>query len=93
VFFGNGSTDEMCFGIFQLIVDKPGETQMLQGALATTFMRDWNKANLDDEARQHIMEEAGKLFGGGRGRFNRLLGGRRPSSGEGGDQPPSESSR
>jgi mono/diheme cytochrome c family protein len=69
VFFGNGSTDEMCFGIFQLIVDKPNEAQRLQGALATTFLRDWNSAKLDDEAREHIMEEAGKLFGGGRGRF------------------------
>jgi hypothetical protein len=70
VFFGNGSTDEMCFGIFQLIVDKPDEARRLQGALATTFLRDWSSAKLDDEAREHIMEEAGKLFGGGpRGRF------------------------
>ena len=30
VFFGNGSTDEMCFGIFQLIVDKPSDERKLQ---------------------------------------------------------------
>jgi hypothetical protein len=74
VFFGNGSTDEMCFGIFQLIVDNPNETRLLQGALASTFLRDWNSAKLDDEAREHIMDEAAKLFGGGRGRFQGLLG-------------------
>ncbi len=77
VFFGNGSKDEMCFGIFQLIVDKPGEERRLQAALASAFFRDWNKADLDDEARQHIMEEAAKLFGGGRDRFQELLGGGR----------------
>ena len=31
-------------------------------------------ANLDDEARSHILDEAGKLFGGGRAQFNNLLG-------------------
>jgi AhpC/TSA family len=80
VFFGNGSTDEMCFGIFQLIVDNPNEQRLLQGALASTFLRDWNRADLDDEARQHIMEEAGKLFGGGRG--GRLFGGGRSRRGD-----------
>jgi len=74
VFFGNGSTDEMCFGIFQLIVDKPSEERKLQGALFTTLLRDWSTANLDDEARSHILDEAGKLFGGGRAQFNNLLG-------------------
>lgn len=77
VFFGNGSTDEMCFGIFQLIVDNPNDRRLLQTALASTFLRDWNNAKLDDVARQHIIDEAVKLFGGGRGRFNRVLGGRR----------------
>ncbi|MEX0678597.1 MAG: redoxin family protein [Pirellulales bacterium] len=95
VFFGNGSTDEMCFGIFQLIVDKPEETQRLQGALATSFVHDWNNAKLDDEAREHIMDEAAKLFGGGRG--GRLFGGRRASQGNSdrdkpsGEKPPSDS--
>jgi len=77
VFFGNDSTDEMCFGIFQLIVDDPSEDRLLRGALTTTFFRDWRTADLDDEARQHIMEEAAKLFGGGRGRFKQFLGGNR----------------
>jgi mono/diheme cytochrome c family protein len=74
VFFGNGSTDEMCFGIFQLIVDKPSEERKLQGALFTTLLRDWNTADLDEEARTHILDEAGKLFGIGHGQFNNLLG-------------------
>ncbi len=74
VFFGNGSTDEMCFGIFQVIFDEPGDQRKLQGALMTSLLRDWREADLDDEARQHIMEEAGKLFGGGR-RFSSRFGG------------------
>jgi thiol-disulfide isomerase/thioredoxin len=79
VFFGNGSDDEMCFGIFQLIVDKPLEERKLQGALFTTLLRDWNNSELDDEARGHILDEAAKLFGGGRGQFAKLLGpGRKP---------------
>lgn len=80
VFFGNGSTDEMCFGIFQLIVDKPLEERKLQGALFTTLLRDWNSVELDEEARNHILDEAAKLFGGGRGQFANLLGrGRKPN--------------
>jgi mono/diheme cytochrome c family protein len=91
VFFGNGSADEMCFGIFQLIVDNPNETRLLQAALASTFLRDWNTAKLDDEARRHIIDEAGKLFGGGRGRFDRLLGGNRSAPDDkSGEQPGSE---
>lgn len=86
VFFGNGSTDEMCFGIFQMIVDKPREEGKLQAALFTTLMRDWNSAKLDDEARNHIIDEAGKLFGGGRGQFRNLLGGRNR-------QPPKEDAK
>ncbi len=78
VFFGNGSTDEMCFGIFQIIVDDPSQENRIHGALVTSLLRDWREAKLDDEAKQHIVEEAGKLFGGGRHRFESLLGG--PSS-------------
>jgi Copper type II ascorbate-dependent monooxygenase, C-terminal domain len=82
VFFGNGSTDEMCFGIFQLIVDDPKEDRLLRGALASAFFRDWQSADLDDIAREHIMDEAAKLFGGGRGRFQQLLGGSRSQKSE-----------
>jgi hypothetical protein len=81
VLFGNGSADEMCFGIFQLIVDDPSETRLLQGALASTFLRDWNTAKLDDEAREHIMQEAAKLFGGGR-RLHGIFGRDRSSQKE-----------
>jgi mono/diheme cytochrome c family protein len=90
VLFGNGSTDEMCFGIFQLVVDHPSEEMRLHGALMATLMREWNTAKLDDEARAHILDEAGKLFGtggggGGRGRFGGLFGGRRQ-----GQNPPEQ---
>lgn len=81
VFFGNGSADEMCFGIFQLIVEDPSKQRLLRGALARSFFRDWNSADLDDVAREHIMDEAGKLFGGGRRGFQSLQGGR-PRSGQ-----------
>jgi len=85
VFFGNGSGDEMCFGIFQIIVDNPSQEGRMQGALITTLLRDWNEAKLDDVAKQHILEEAGKLFGGGR-RFQTLLSprGSRGEAGGGG---------
>ena len=92
VFFGNGSTDEMCFGIFQLIVDKPGEEMRMQGALMQTMMRDWNNSDLDQEARDKIVLEAGKLFGGGdRGGdfFKSLFGpGRRPRAKDGEKKTP-----
>jgi hypothetical protein len=78
VFFGNGSADEMCFGIFQLIVDNPRDEERLRGALITTLLREWREADLDDTARNHIMEEAGKLFGGGR-RFSIPGAGPRPA--------------
>ena len=84
MFFGNGSTDEMCFGIFQIIVDKPSEERLLQGALFTTLVRDWNSVELDDVAREHILDEAGKLFGGGRRNFDALLGGRKKKPAESG---------
>ncbi len=82
VFFGNGSSDEMCFGIFQLIVDNPRDEPKLQGALIKTLAQDWRESNLDDVARAHIMEEAAKLFGGGRRRF-----GQPPSAGPRSERP------
>lgn len=92
VFFGNGSTDEMCFGIFQLIVDHPGEEYRLQGALMQTMLREWRDSKIAPEARERIVAEAGKLFGGGGGvgdvsgaadLFNGLLGGRSKRSNRG----------
>ena len=74
VLFGNGSTDEMCFGIFQVIVDAPGGEFLMQAALLQTFLREWNKADLDPWARAKILEEADKLAGAGRGVFARVLG-------------------
>ena len=82
VFFGNGSTDEMCFAIFQIIVDHPGEEMRMQGALMQTMMRDWNTSKIDPVARDKIVLEAGKLFGGGPDLFKSLLGrGARPDRG------------
>ena len=81
VLFGNDSTDEMCFGIFQMVAN-PGDERKIQMALMQAFMKEWSDAKIDPEARATIMEEAGKLFGGGRrGGLESLLGG---GGGEGG---------
>lgn len=63
VLFGNGSADEMCFGIFQLVADEEGGENKLRGALMTTFIKQWQEADLAPDARARIIEEAGKLFG------------------------------
>lgn len=63
VFFGNGSTDEMCFAIFQFVADQPEGQQRMQAGLRNTFMREWLTAKLDDEARTHIVSEMMKLIG------------------------------
>ena len=67
----------MCFGVFQLIVDRPGGEMLMQGALMQTLLREWKDADLDPDARVKILDEAGKLTGVPRGTFDRLLGGRR----------------
>lgn len=64
VLFGNDSTDEMCFAIFQVVADRPGEERRIRGALIQGFLKQWNDSKIDPEARAIIMEEAGKLFGG-----------------------------
>lgn len=64
VLFGNESTDEMCFGIFQMVADNPEDDGKLTRALIQTFMSDWQRSDLADDAREHIITEAGKLFGG-----------------------------
>jgi len=63
VLFGNGSADEMCFGIFQLVADKPKEEGRLNGALMQSFMKQWREAKLAPDAKAKILDEAGKLFG------------------------------
>jgi hypothetical protein len=63
VLFGNGSTDEMCFAIFQFVVDDPDGQRKMQLGLRDTFMREWFLAKLDPEARNHIAQEMMKLFG------------------------------
>lgn len=63
VLFGNGSTDEMCFAIFQFVADDPDGQRKMQLSLRDTFMREWLLAKLDPEARTHIAGEMMKLFG------------------------------
>ncbi len=75
VLFGNGSTDEMSFGIFQIILDDPAGNRPLRMSLLTSMLQQWNSAQLDDEARKHIIEEAAQLFGGSADRLRRLLDG------------------
>ncbi|MBX3422577.1 MAG: redoxin domain-containing protein [Pirellulaceae bacterium] len=78
VFFGNGSTDEMSFAIFQMVADSPGGQMSIQMGLRNTFMKQWAQAKLDAEARTHIVQEMMKLFGAPQGgdssAFMRLLG-------------------
>jgi hypothetical protein len=63
---------------------------LMQGALLQTLLREWKDADLDPEARDKILDEAGKLFGAGRGTLNRLLGGgpRAPRGANQGDGQP-----
>jgi thiol-disulfide isomerase/thioredoxin len=63
VLFGNGSTDEMCFGIFQIVADQPKGEMKMRGALMQQFMKQWNDSKIAPDARAVIIEEAGKLFG------------------------------
>jgi hypothetical protein len=63
VLFGNGSADEMCFGIFQLVANDSRGENKLRGALMQTFIKQWQEADLAPDARARIMDEAGKLFG------------------------------
>lgn len=62
VYFGNDSDDEMCFILFQTI-DDGRSRERLGMAMMMSFIREWNEADLSDEAREHIVEEAIKLFG------------------------------
>jgi hypothetical protein len=63
VLFGNGSSDEMCFAFFQIVTDEPKAMMRIAPALMQSFLAEWQKAEIDDEAREKIVDEAGKLFG------------------------------
>jgi thiol-disulfide isomerase/thioredoxin len=63
VLFGNGSTDEMCFGIFQVLADRPSDEQKIGMALMQSAFKQWNESTIDAEGRKYILDEAGKLFG------------------------------
>ena len=63
VLFGNGSADEMCFAFFQIVTDEPKAMMRIAPALMQSFLTEWQKADIDEEAREKIVDEAGKLFG------------------------------
>lgn len=73
VLFGNGSTDEMCFAIFQVVGQDRSVMRSLAPALMQSFLTQWRSANIDAKARDHIVEEAGKLFGRGSRDMLRML--------------------
>jgi hypothetical protein len=69
VLFGNDTTDEMCFALFQTVADAPGGSRRIFGSMMRSFMDQWQTAKLSPDARARILGEAIKLFGGGaRGR-------------------------
>jgi len=68
VLFGNGTTDEMCFAIFQTVAEEPGSGGQMRKALMQSMMDQWNKAKLSPDGRARIMIEAMKLFGNRRPR-------------------------
>jgi hypothetical protein len=66
VLFGNDTTDEMCFALFQAVTDQSGAGREIGRAMMRSFMEQWATANLSPDARGKIMSEAMKLFGGRR---------------------------
>ncbi len=60
VLFGNGSTDEMCFGIFQVLADRRSDEQKIGMALMQSAFKQWNESTIDAEGRKHILDEAGQ---------------------------------
>lgn len=92
VLFGNDSDDEMCFVLFQSIDEGNGGMRRMGPAMMTSFIKEWNEADLSYESREHIVDEALKLFGGGRGRegaemFRRMLLGSKPKEQESDEDP------
>ncbi|MBX9788018.1 MAG: redoxin domain-containing protein [Pirellulales bacterium] len=65
VLFGNDSDDEMCFILFQTVSQSDNMMMKLGPAMMMAFMKEWNNAKLTDAEREHIVDEASKLFGGG----------------------------
>jgi hypothetical protein len=52
----------MCFAFFQVVGDRRSMGRIAP-AMMQSFLAEYRKANLDDAARDHIVDEAGKLFG------------------------------
>jgi len=65
VLFGNETTDEMCFALFQTVADGKGAQRRMGGSMMRQFLEEWQTAKLSPDARVKIMAEAMKLFGGG----------------------------
>ncbi len=64
VLFGNDSDDEMCFGIFQVIAGSEEGESAIQRELIRSFIAQFNSSTIAPDAKQQIISEAGKLFGG-----------------------------
>jgi hypothetical protein len=65
VLFGNDTTDEMCFALFQTVADGKGAQRRMGGSMMRQFFEEWQTAKLSPDARVKILSEAMKLFGGG----------------------------
>ncbi len=65
VLFGNDTSDEMCFALFQTVADGKNAQRRMGGSLMRSFMEEWQTAKLSPDARTKILAEAMKLFGGG----------------------------
>jgi hypothetical protein len=63
VLFGNGTTDEMCFAIFQTVGQEQGNRRRVAGAFIRSMLDQWTTADLSPDARVKIMREAMNLFG------------------------------
>jgi hypothetical protein len=69
VLFGNDTTDEMCFALFQTVADGKGGQRRMGGSMLRQFLEEWQNGKLSPDARTKIFAEAIKLFGDGlRGR-------------------------
>ena len=66
VLFGNDTTNEMCFALFQAVADDPTGMKKIGPAMMHSMMQQWNAAPISADARVEIMAEVVKLFGRGR---------------------------